>query len=571
MEENNIIEQYKKAKEINSNNGKRFQFKPLNSKRKINHNSFDKFINKDYYNNSNIYSLKDNILINKSINNELINENIDDNNSKLNSNIKSDLNLDNFETFSNINTLKNSIENKNELSIDYSKFEKNQNSLIQSSRKSYKKGLEQFLNVNNDLKEIGSKSSLTSTISMEFNPKQIFDKSEISDIDNQKYKKDNTNISFNEKYTDNILGNRNKYINKNNYNHKINHIIYNNFENNLYKKNNNNDKNRNTSSQQKENNLKKKTYLLIKKQQIQKNVKKFINKNNYNIKTNKKINDIKLNNKKEYKYTQLDDKNIFSSRNIRKSKNLTLTPRNDPEFKNKHFSLTSRNNNQIFSHKFLVNDNKENILNEIKILKEKIREQNKKEINYKIEIERLKKKNQNKNDDSFNFNHNYDNKVFNQKSDCFLLNYNEKQLINKNNNNHINGELNLKDKINFYQSFKQLSKEFNINENIIFENIENKNIIDDSDKVNYEEIFKKYPQLKMFIQIIVNKYKKEKNSRIILEEKTLQLLTNDMKTIDTLEKKIKKMNKNTNHKRIKSEVNSTENNLTTNSIGSCDT
>ena len=219
----------------------------------------------------------------------------------------------------------------------------------------------------------------------------------------------------------------------------------------------------------------------------------------------------------------------------------------------------------------MVNDNKENILNEIKILKEKIREQNKKEINYKIEIERLKKKNQNKNDDSFNFNHNYDNKVFNQKSDCFLLNYNEKQLINKNNNNHINGELNLKDKINFYQSFKQLSKEFNINENIIFENIENKNIIDDSDKVNYEEIFKKYPQLKMFIQIIVNKYKKEKNSRIILEEKTLQLLTNDMKTIDTLEKKIKKMNKNTNHKRIKSEVNSTENNLTTNSIGSCDT
>ena len=392
MEENNIIEQYKKAKEINSNNGKRFQFKPLNSKRKINHNSFDKFINKDYYNNSNIYSLKDNILINKSINNELINENIDDNNSKLNSNIKSDLNLDNFETFSNINTLKNSIENKNELSIDYSKFEKNQNSLIQSSRKSYKKGLEQFLNVNNDLKEIGSKSSLTSAISMEFNPKQIFDKSEISDIDNQKYKKDNTNISFNEKYTDNILGNRNKYINTNNYNHKINHIIYNNFENNLYKKNNNNDKKRNTSSQQKENNLKKKTYLLIKKQQIQKNVKKFINKNNYNIKTNKKINDIKLNNKKEYKYTQLDDKNIFSSRNIRKSKNLTLTPRNDPEFKNKHFSLTSRNNNQIFSHKFLVNDNKENILNEIKILKEKIREQNKKEINYKIEIERLKKK-----------------------------------------------------------------------------------------------------------------------------------------------------------------------------------
>ncbi len=566
MEENYIKENYKETNNIE----KKFQFKPLNSKRKINHNSFDKFINKDYNNNSNIYSLKDSISINKSIKNELINENIDGNNSKLNSIIKSDLNLDNFETFSNINTLKNSMENKNELSIDYSKFDKNQNSLIQNSVKNYKKGLEQFLNINNDLKEIGSRSSLTSAISMEFNPKQLFDKSEISEIDNNKFKKDSNNISINEKFIDNMLVNRNKYINRNNYNNNINHIIYNNVENNFYKKINISDKNKNTSSKIRENNLKKKSYLLIKKQQIQKNVKKFINKDNGDKKINKIINDKKVNNKKECKYSQLGNENIISSRNIRKSKNLTLTPTNDLQFNNKHFSLTSRNSNQIFSHKYRGNDNKENILTEITKLKEKIREQNMKELNYKIEIERLKKNNQNKNDNSYYFNHNFDNISFNPKSDYFLLNYKEKDLINKNNNNYINKEFNSKNKMIFYQSFKQLFKEFNINENIIFDNIENKNIIDDSDKINYDEIFKKYPQLKMFIQIIINKYKKEKNSRIILEEKTLQLLTNDMKTIDTLEKKIKKMNKNTNHKRVKSEVNSTENNLTTNSIGSCD-
>ena len=253
MEENYIKENYKETNNIE----KKFQFKPLNSKRKINHNSFDKFINKDYNNNSNIYSLKDSISINKSINNELINENIDGNNSKLNSIIKSDLNLDNFETFSNINTLKNSMENKNELSIDYSKFDKNQNSLIQSSVKNYKKGLEQFLNINNDLKEIGSRSSLTSAISMEFNPKQLFDKSEISEIDNNKFKKDSNNISINEKFIDNILGNRNKYINRNNFIHNYNHIIYNNIEKNLYKKINMNEKNTKTSSKIKENNLKK--------------------------------------------------------------------------------------------------------------------------------------------------------------------------------------------------------------------------------------------------------------------------------------------------------------------------
>ena len=39
----------------------------------------------------------------------------------------------------------------------------------------------------------------------------------------------------------------------------------------------------------------------------------------------------------------------------------------------------------------------------------------------------------------------------------------------------------------------------------------------------------------MFIQIIINKYKKKKNKDNI-RKKTLQLLTNDMKIIDTLEK-----------------------------------
>jgi hypothetical protein len=228
--------------------------------------------------------------------------------------------------------------------------------------------------------------------------------------------------------------------------------------------------------------------------------------------------------------------------------------------KTKNFTLNPRNNNNLIISQRNNDNEKEHLLNEIKILKEQLKLQSIKEVDYRIEIEKLKQNFMNKNNEN--------NLPLNsKKSEYFLLNYKNNEITNKNN------KIESKEKIVFYKSFSKLFKEFNLKENLIFENIENGNIIDDLTKINYDEIFKKYPQLKTFIQLIINKYKKEKESRKILEEKTLQLLTNDMKTIDTLEKKLKKINKKgIIHKRIKSEINksiSSTDNILSNSVESC--
>ena len=80
-----------------------------------------------------------------------------------------------------------------------------------------------------------------------------------------------------------------------------------------------------------------------------------------------------------------------------------------------------------------------------------------------------------------------------------------------------------------------LDKDLFSDENIIFENEES---------FNYEKAFLEYPLLKKFIEILVEKYKKEKEYRTRLEEKTVEIFTNDMKTINILEKKIKKYEEN---------------------------
>ena len=66
----------------------------------------------------------------------------------------------------------------------------------------------------------------------------------------------------------------------------------------------------------------------------------------------------------------------------------------------------------------------------------------------------------------------------------------------------------------------------------------------DDEDINYNEIFSKYPQLKQFVQILVKKYNNEKEYRIRLEEKTVEIFTNDMETINILEKKLKKYEAN---------------------------
>ena len=225
-----IIEKYKEAKTINSIKTKKFLFKPINSIRKNKENaSFDKLLNNEKNEDLNYYSKSNNISFNKisdNLNNEDLNN---ENNLKVESNIQSNnLILDDFETFSN-NNKENHV--KNDLLIDYSKFQKNKNLIFKPSLKDSSKGLEQFLNANNELKDNGSKSSLTSNVSIEINPKQFFEKSELlSEIDIQNNsKKDSNNISINEKYLEQLLENENKSINK--------FIkIKNNTINNIYKK-----------------------------------------------------------------------------------------------------------------------------------------------------------------------------------------------------------------------------------------------------------------------------------------------------------------------------------------------
>ena len=65
---------------------------------------------------------------------------------------------------------------------------------------------------------------------------------------------------------------------------------------------------------------------------------------------------------------------------------------------------------------------------------------------------------------------------------------------------------------------------------------------------NYDKIFIENPQLKNFIKELCKKLKEEKVYREKLEEKTIQIFNNDIKTIDMLEKKLKKYENNQKNK-----------------------
>ena len=107
----------------------------------------------------------------------------------------------------------------------------------------------------------------------------------------------------------------------------------------------------------------------------------------------------------------------------------------------------------------------------------------------------------------------------------------------------------------------------------LFEGEDKNNIIDNNE--NYVEILEKYPGLTKFIGFLSDKYKREKEYRIKLEEKTVEIFTNDMKTINNLENKIIKLQKEKNS-RISNNINNSfennfiDNNTTRNSFKSCD-
>ena len=107
----------------------------------------------------------------------------------------------------------------------------------------------------------------------------------------------------------------------------------------------------------------------------------------------------------------------------------------------------------------------------------------------------------------------------------------------------------------------------------LFEGEDENNFMDSNE--NYVEILEKYPGLKKFIGFLSEKYKNEKEYRLKLEEKTVEIFTNDMKTINNLENKIKKLQKEKNSK-ISNNINNSfennfiDNNTTRNSFKSCD-
>ena len=217
--------------------------------------------------------------------------------------------------------------------------------------------------------------------------------------------------------------------------------------------------------------------------------------------------------------------------------------------------------------KFINQQN--NMKSEIEILREKLKTLSVNEALYQVEIEKLKRKNNNENsnlNDKNEFGH-IDNtsekNFFEKKLDDIIVKH------NKENNNNIN--LYSFSKKPFNSNFEQLLDFFNLDKDLFSgENI----FLENEESFNYEKAFNEYPQIKKFIELLVKKYKNEKEYRTRLEEKTVEIFTNDMKTINILEQKIKKYEENNKHYKINSSLNASldigfSDNITKNSFKSC--
>ena len=222
-----------------------------------------------------------------------------------------------------------------------------------------------------------------------------------------------------------------------------------------------------------------------------------------------------------------------------------------------------------------------NMINEIDILREKLKKLSVNEALYQVEIEKLKRKNDNKNS---NINKEQYNKI-DLKLDKDELNLNDiksnekyleqklENIIQNNTNNNKNNNINQSIFSNNknINKFEQLLKVFNLDKNIFNE----ENLNEEYEDVNYIDILNEYPNLRKFIDVLANKYRNEKEYRKRLEEKTVEIFANDMKTINILEKKIKKYEAN-RHFRISSSLNVSsdggfsDNYITKNSNQSCD-
>lgn len=302
-----------------------------------------------------------------------------------------------------------------------------------------------------------------------------------------------------------------------------------------------------------------------------------INKSNFrNI--NNKQNKSKSLNKKSNK---ISDRTLYKSTNIspykkdyQKEKSMDFYTNYHKNDNDKNYNNLNHQNSMLelldnIKNKYQNQEKKyiekeEDMVNEIKILREKIKEYSLNETNYQIEIEKLKRKK-----NALNQNINYTGNANNISHEDYSMITNTKfsDVSTEVTNNNINNT-NL-----FYKSYYNLFKIIPINKCQLFEKKEEENCI--NDEIDYEYVFNKYPQIKNIIKILNYKLNKEYNNRLLLEEKTLKIFSNDIKTIDNLEKQIKKLEKYKKNNTAFDKLNGLNNSLTMenathNSVKSCD-
>ena len=238
----------------------------------------------------------------------------------------------------------------------------------------------------------------------------------------------------------------------------------------------------------------------------------------------------------------------------------------DEKFRNFHSTKSKSLMNLFERNKIKLNiTNEKDMINELQILKEKVKLHHEKNILMQKEIQRLQKNQISKNNTRQNNKKNNKDIKMNDANQMnnFQMKLNniiEKYSPNKNANNNISNDLNTNSNHN-YNLVNKLFQIFNLEkisslkqEEFMLKNIENKN--EDINENNYFKIFENNPQLRHFIVILCNKLKEEKKYREKLEEKTIELFNNDMKTIDMLEKKLKKYEDNEkSNSRIKDRLN----------------
>ena len=367
------------------------------------------------------------------------------------------------------------------------------------------------------------------------NYKQKDDSFNLFNEDNHKYNNSVTNLSgisnmassalTTREYSNNTL----RIINKANNTNKIKNEFFSNLN-----KNYDEDLNNKKSNHQKNNSYDK--YFNI-------NDLDLFNNKSKNIKNNSQ-NKLKINNKDLLIYNKNNKdkkkKNIHNS-NASLVGNKKLI-RNECEYNDKEdeviFLLDNIKNKYKTKENNYISQQK-NMKTEIQILREKLKKLSVNEALYQVEIEKLKRKNDEIRKERINTDiiFNDINKAcidsneiaFGQKLDNIIQSNKNNKQISFNFNNDI--MLNNSDK---------LLEIFNLDKNFLV----GENMTSGGETIDYKEIFSKYPQLKEFIQILVKKYNNEKEYRIRLEEKTVEIFSNDMKTINTLEKKIKKYEPN---------------------------